>query len=238
MQINIDLGEGGNDDQIFMPHISACSIACGGHYGTIETIKETITLALSYGVNIGCHPSYPDKKNFGRKSMNMNMNDFQNSLKEQLLNFKEAISFFSTNWHHCKAHGALYNDIAENEQLAQSYLEVLCEFPEINYLILPLSKPIIKIAKKMNFNILNEVFSDRKYDESLSLVSRNQKNSILNSLDEFKINLNQILDGKIQLSNGDIKKISYDTICLHSDTLMSKKFIRLMSNISDDKKLQ
>ena len=89
----------------------------------------------------------------------------------------------------------------------------------------------------MNFNILNEVFSDRKYDESLSLVSRNQKNSILNSLDEFKINLQQILDGKIQLSNGDIKKISYDTICLHSDTLMSKKFIRLMSNISDDKKL-
>jgi len=238
MQINIDLGEGGNDDQIFMPHVSACSIACGGHYGTVETIKKTITLALRYGVNIGSHPSYPDKKNFGRKSMNMNMNDFQNSLKEQLFNFKEAISFFSTNWHHCKAHGALYNDIAENEQLAQSYLEVLCEFPEINYLILPFSKPIIKIAKKMNFNILNEVFSDRKYDESLSLVSRNQKNSILNSLDEFKINLNQILDGKIQLSNGDIKKISYDTICLHSDTLMSKKFIRLMSNISDDKKLQ
>ena len=238
MQINIDLGEGGNDDQIFMPHVSACSIACGGHYGTVETIKKTITLALRYGVNIGSHPSYPDKKNFGRKSMNMNMNDFQNSLKEQLFNFKEAISFFSTNWHHCKAHGALYNDIAENEQLAQSYLEVLCEFPEINYLILPFSKPIIKIAKKMNFNILNEVFSDRKYDESLSLVSRNQKKSILNSLDEFKINLNQILDGKIQLSNGDIKKISYDTICLHSDTLMSKKFIRLMSNISDDKKLQ
>ena len=237
MQINIDLGEGGNDDHIFMPYVSTCSIACGGHYGTVETIKQTIKLALNSGVNIGSHPSYPDKKNFGRKSMNMNINDFQNSLKEQLLNFKEAISFFSTKWHHCKAHGALYNDIAENEQLAKSYLEVLSEFPEIKYLILPLSKPIIKIAKKMNFNILNEVFSDRKYNESLSLVSRNKKNSSLDSLVEFKINLLRILDGKIQISNGEIKNISYDTICLHSDTLMSKNFIKLMSNILNDKKL-
>ena len=56
MQINIDLGEGGNDDQIFMPHVSACSIACGGHYGTVETIKKAITLALRYEVNIGSHP--------------------------------------------------------------------------------------------------------------------------------------------------------------------------------------
>ena len=235
MQINVDLGEGGKNDEDFMSNISTCSIACGGHFGSIETIKETIDLALSYDVNIGSHPSYPDKKNFGRKSMNINLNDFQKSINDQLLNFKDALSFFSTNWHHCKAHGALYNDIAENGKLTKAYLEVLYEFPEINYLILPASKPIIKSAKKMNFNVLNEVFSDRKYDESLSLVPRNQKNSIIISPDEFSRNLKLILDGDIQVTNGTIKKVSYDTICLHSDTLMSKNFIKLMTNIIDKK---
>jgi UPF0271 protein len=154
---------------------------------------------------------------------------------DKLLNFKDALSFFPTNWHHCKAHGALYNDIAENGKLTKAYLEVLYEFPEINYLILPASKPIIKSAKKMNFNVLNEVFSDRKYDESLSLVPRNQKNSIITSPDEFSRNLKLILDGEIQVTNGTIKKVSYDTICLHSDTLMSKNFIKLMTNIIDKK---
>lgn len=230
MQINIDLGEGGKDDQFFMSSISTCSIACGGHYGTIKTIKDTISLALRFGVNVGSHPSYPDKINFGRKSMKMNLNDFQDSINDQLLSFRSAISFFSIDWHHCKAHGALYNDITKNKKLAESYFEVLIEFPEIKNLILPMSKSIIKVAKKMNFNIIREVFSDRRYDQSLSLMSRNKNNSILNSLSEFKINLEQLLDGEIQVSNEVFKKISYDTICLHSDTLMSKKFIGLIKN--------
>ena len=237
MQINVDLGEGGDNDKVFMPLITTCSIACGGHFGNIETIKETIKLALTHDVNIGSHPSYPDKKNFGRKSMDMKLKDFQNSINNQLLNFKHAISFFSTDWNHCKAHGALYNDMLVNEKLAHSYLEVLQGFPEIHYLILPLSKPIVRIAKKMNFKIINEVFSDRKYDESLSLTPRNQKKSVIDSIEEFSDNLKLILDGKIQTSNGLIKKISYDTICLHSDTLLSKKFIKLMKHIIDNKQI-
>tara|TARA_B110000444_G_C18851612_1_gene606208 strand:+ start:11994 stop:12707 length:714 start_codon:yes stop_codon:yes gene_type:complete len=237
MQINIDLGEGGKYDLSFMPHITSCSIACGGHYGTVQTIKNTISLALSHGVNVGSHPSYPDKENFGRKSMNLKLNDFQDSIKSQLLKFKQALVFFNTKWHHCKAHGALYNDIAENGKLTQAYLEVLCEFPEINFLILPASKPIVKQAKKMRFNVLNEVFSDRKYNESFSLIPRNEKHSVIESSDEFSDNLNRLLNQNILLSNGFIKKISYDTICLHSDTPKSKKFLKIIKNIVSEKKL-
>ena len=229
MQINVDLGEGGGADDSFMPYITSCSIACGGHFGSIKTIKETIALAMLYETNIGSHPSYPDKKNFGRKSINMKLNKFQDSIKDQLLNFKNALSFFSAKWHHCKAHGALYNDIAGNGKLTDAYLEVLSDFSEINYLILPASKPIIESAERMNFKVIKEVFSDRNYDESLSLIPRNDNNSMISSSNEFLINLNFLLKGKIQTSGGVIKNVSYDTICLHSDTFKSIEFINIMS---------
>ncbi len=237
MQINVDLGEGGENDSIFMPYITTCSIACGGHYGSIETIKETIALALRYKINVGSHPSYPDKKKFGRKSISIKLNEFQDSIRDQLLNFKKALSFYSTKWHHCKAHGALYNDIADNGKLTDAYLEVLSDFPEINYLILPTSKPIIESAKKMNFKVLKEVFSDRKYDEVLSLIPRNNKGSIITSSNVFLMNLKLLLDGKIQTSDGVIKNVLYDTICLHSDTLKSKEFINTIAKQINKKQL-
>jgi Uncharacterized proteins, homologs of lactam utilization protein B len=64
MEVNVDIGEGGLNDHIFMPHVSSCSIACGGHFGSLKTIKQTMKLASKFFVNVGSHPSYPDKINF------------------------------------------------------------------------------------------------------------------------------------------------------------------------------
>jgi UPF0271 protein len=42
IDINCDLGEGAGNDAEIMALIDSCSIACGGHYGTSETIQDTI----------------------------------------------------------------------------------------------------------------------------------------------------------------------------------------------------
>ena len=42
MDLNADLGEGGKEDAQLMNYITSCSIACGGHYGTQETIVSTL----------------------------------------------------------------------------------------------------------------------------------------------------------------------------------------------------
>jgi len=225
VEINVDLGEGKANDKYFMQYINSCSIACGGHVGSIKSIKKTIKNALEYGVNVGSHPSYPDKKNFGRTSISMKLNEFQDSIYFQLMNFKKSLAYFKTNWHHCKAHGALYNDLVDNHKLIEAYLEILKEFPEINYLIFPTSKQIIKIAEKKGFNVIKEIFSDRRYDKSLSLIPRSNENSIIKSLSDFSSNLEFLLKGKIKTSNDTFKNVSFDTICLHSDSFMSEKFI-------------
>ena len=41
------------------------------HAGDEETMERTAHLALSNGVRIGAHPSYPDRENFGRLELPM-----------------------------------------------------------------------------------------------------------------------------------------------------------------------
>ncbi|MBN09865.1 MAG: lactam utilization protein LamB [Flavobacteriaceae bacterium] len=230
MQINVDLGEGGEFDKFFMSHIHICSIACGGHYGNINTIKKTINTAKLYNVKVGSHPSYPDKINFGRQSYKIKLNEFQDSLFRQLSNFKKALDECSIEWHHCKAHGALYNDITSRNSLSLAYLEVLSEFNDIQNLILPANKEIIQIAESIGFNVIKEVFADRKYNNSLSLISRNNKNAVIESLDDFINNFSNLINGKIFFPDGTYQSLDFDTICLHSDTKNSKKFISIMKN--------
>ena len=230
MEVNVDIGEGGLNDHIFMPHVSSCSIACGGHFGSLKTIKQTMKLASKFFVNVGSHPSYPDKINFGRNTLLMNNADLKKSIRAQLSLFKEALNYYSLPWHHCKAHGALYNDMIENKKLTHTYFEVLNEFPEIEQIILPAGKEIINIAKFYNFKVLREVFSDRYYNDDLSLLSRKCENSMVNSNISFSENLNLLLRGKISLSNKKKVNVVFDTICLHTDHEKSIEFIEILSN--------
>ena len=59
MDINVDIGEGGSNDDLFMPYISICSIACGGHFGSFKTIKKTIKLALNHKAVSYTHQTLP-----------------------------------------------------------------------------------------------------------------------------------------------------------------------------------
>ena len=79
IDINSDLGEGLGNDADLMPHLSSCNIACGGHFGDLSSIKETILIAKDYNVKIGAHPSYPDKLNFGREELDISDNELIDS---------------------------------------------------------------------------------------------------------------------------------------------------------------
>ena len=71
LDINVDIGEGFNIEAEIMPLIQSCNIACGGHAGNNKEMSKLISLARQNNVKIGVHPSYPDKDNFGRISMNI-----------------------------------------------------------------------------------------------------------------------------------------------------------------------
>ena len=58
IDLNSDVGEGVNNEAALMPLISSCNIACGGHAGSVEIMKEVTALAIKNNVKIGAHPGY------------------------------------------------------------------------------------------------------------------------------------------------------------------------------------
>jgi 5-oxoprolinase (ATP-hydrolysing) subunit A len=89
LDINCDMGEGAGNDEAVMPFITSANIACGYHAGDEKTIKETILLAKKHGVNIGAHPSFLDKENFGRTEIQTSAADVYNIVKDQLILFRK-----------------------------------------------------------------------------------------------------------------------------------------------------
>ena len=85
ININVDMGEGFNVEEKLMPLISSCNISCGAHAGGTSEIKRVVGLAKINAVKIGAHPSYPDRKNFGRISMKITRSELKKSIKNQLL---------------------------------------------------------------------------------------------------------------------------------------------------------
>ena len=83
ININVDMGEGFNVEEKLMPLISSCNISCGAHAGDTSEIKRVVGLAKFNGVKIGAHPSYPDRKNFGRISMKITRSELKKSIKNQ-----------------------------------------------------------------------------------------------------------------------------------------------------------
>ena len=56
IDLNCDLGEGAGNDAALMPMITSANIACGAHAGNLETMIETVELAIRHRVMVGAHP--------------------------------------------------------------------------------------------------------------------------------------------------------------------------------------
>jgi UPF0271 protein len=232
MDINCDLGEGiGNDAQI-MPFISSCSIACGGHVGNKYTMLETIFLAKKYGVKVGAHPSFPDRKNFGRVNMFLSMDVLKNSLIEQITNLKEIAEKVKVPLHHVKPHGALYTMATENEDLAEVIIDVMRFFDAEWKLFVPYNSVIAEKAKKGGISYSYEAFADRNYKDDLTLVSRSEPHAVIEDVGTIYKRVEKMFNQRCVLSlNNKEMKIKVDTICVHGDNANAIPIVEALHNL-------
>ena len=218
IDVNSDVGEGVGNEAELMPLISSCNIACGGHAGDEATMRETIRLAIKHHVKIGAHPSYPDRANFGRKIMDISSDDLTFSLGEQLSIFSNILEKEGGELHHIKPHGALYNAIAKDEKLANTFLDAISEYIDVPIYV-PFTSVIEREAKSRNFRIIHEAFADRNYHHDLSLVSRKEENAVMESPQEVLAHIVRMVNtGEVLTLEGSKKKILAHTFCVHGDT--------------------
>ena len=78
---------------------------------------------------------------------------------------------------------------------------------------------------------------DRRYNDDLSLVSRERKDALINTPNLVIDQITNIKDlKKIKSINGIYKSIKADTICIHSDTDNSIEILRKINEVFKNKK--
>ena len=219
IDINCDLGEGLDNEHIIMPLISSCNISCGAHAGSIEIMDKVIQLAVKHKVKIGAHPSFPDRKNFGRKVLDISNSDLQKSLEDQLTIFKDTALLQNATIHHVKPHGALYNLIAVNREKASVVIAAIQHVFEAVKLYVPYQSRIEEVAIQSGVEIIYEAFAARRYNEDLSLVSRTLSNALIEDKHEVLKQVQKISEKQLVTTvNFHEKEIKASTFCVHGDT--------------------
>jgi len=229
IDLNCDLGEGMGNDADLMPYLGSCNIACGGHFGDHSSMTAAVKLAIKHGVNVGAHPSFPDKENFGRKIIDISKEDLHQSLHQQISNFKSVCAEQDIAMHHIKLHGALYNLAANDAEIAALVLNVFAAVEADIKIYVPYNSAIAILADEY-FPILYEAFADRNYNSDLSLVNRSYKNAVITDKRQAWDQASSIINTeKVKAINGEMVAIKADTLCVHGDQENALELLQFIS---------
>ncbi|MEP7256068.1 MAG: 5-oxoprolinase subunit PxpA [Ferruginibacter sp.] len=227
IDINCDMGEGMGNEELLMPFINSANIACGYHAGDETTMQRVIELCLKHNVNIGAHPSFLDRVNFGRTEMQLPASAIYQLVTEQL----ELINKIALRWggklHHIKPHGALYNMAAKDAVLAKAIAQAVKDF-DASLIYYGLSGSVmIMEAARLGLQTANEVFADRTYQPDGTLTPRSLPNALLSNTDDaVKQAIKFVKENKVVTGTGEEIIVKADTICIHGDGKNAVKFAK------------
>ena len=223
MDINSDVGElnnllADNTYEKLMDHVDSVNIACGGHAGDETMMATMINIAIAKNVNIGAHPSYPDKENFGRNEMDIDSNELLDVVRDQVQLLVDIAENNGGHVSHVKPHGALYNKAAHNEVIAQSIGEAIIQVdPSLKVMGLA-GSGMIRCFDELGLETISESFADRAYENDGSLRERKHDDALITDPIKAANQARDLTNGFVMSVDGSRVKIDAQTICIHSDT--------------------
>ena len=228
IDLNADTGEADRPDWLavetaVLAHVTSANIACGGHAGDASSMTRTIKLAAQNNINIGAHPAYPDRENFGRKTLvlgdDISAPDLKQTLMAQITTLCEIASAQDQAVNYVKPHGALYNDAVFDPAKADLLAEVVAKLDSGLWLMGAPNSCLTKAAADHGLNFIAEGFVDRRYTVDGHLQSRKEAGAVLESqTDREDQALALLKEQSVKTADGAPIKLHVDTLCLHSDS--------------------
>ena len=230
IDLNCDLGEEIGNDELLMPYITSANIACGFHAGNENVMRATVKLAKQYNVNIGAHPSWDDRENFGRLEINISSQNAEELVLHQINLLAEIAKSEGSVLTHVKPHGASYNQAAKDVELANAIVRAIMRFgrDEVSppLLIGLAGSKLCKAGLAAGLRVAAEGFPDRGYRADGSLIPRNQKNAVIEDPHLVAINAVQLA------RSGNV-----DTLCLHGDNPRAVENAKLVREVLIENKI-
>jgi UPF0271 protein len=218
IDINADVGEGMDDEELF-PFVTSANVACGFHAGDPSTMDKTVANALARGVNVGAHPGYADKANFGRIAVEIPADELEQLVLYQVAALDGFVRGRGARLSHVKPHGALYHQANEFPDLARAIAEAVRRFDSSLVLVGAPGSLLLEAGREAGLPVAGEGFADRRYRPDGTLVSRKEPGALLTDpVEAAEQAVHLARDGWVVASDGSRVEMRPETICLHGDT--------------------
>ena len=224
IDVNSDLGESYGvwtlgDDDAMLAVVTSANVACGFHAGDPTVLRAACRRAVERDVAIGAQVSYPDLLGFGRRHLDMDVDELRDAVLYQLGALDAFAQVAGSEIAYVKPHGALYHAAVTQRGVARAIVAAASEYdPSLAVLGLPGSE-LLAAAEEAGLEAVAEAFADRAYRADGALVSRREASSVITDPDEVAERAVRIaVDGEVVATDGSVVSVRARSICVHSDT--------------------
>lgn len=223
LNLNADLGESFGpwpmgDDARLLKVVNTANVACGFHAGDPLVMSRTLERAAQSEVSIGAHPGFPDLQGFGRRPMSLPKQELQALIHYQLAALDGMSRSRGIAMTHVKPHGAMNNMACDDRNMADTIVEAVKQYdPELIFLAPVLSQLAIA-AQAAQQPLALEIFADRAYTETGSLVPRSQPGAVIDSAEGCIAHVSSMIEARgIVTLSGSVLPSEFHSICVHGD---------------------
>lgn len=232
IDINSDMGESfgnytlGRPDEV-MKLVNHANVACGFHAGDPVWMRRTVQWAKQYGVTLGAHPGFPDLMGFGRRLMNITVQEAHDYVVYQAGALKAFAEAAGVKLEAGKPHGAFYSWGQQSEEHARAILEGFRDIDPALTVYLPALPhfPMIEVAEKMGFRVVKEIYPGLVYsDDGAITVKRHYGEEKVEEIVDFVIGF--IRRGSVMSANGKEIPLEAESVCVHGDVVNAPEVVR------------
>lgn len=228
-----DLGEGFGayslgDDSALLEVVSSANIACGFHAGDPDIMDRTVAECVRRGVSIGAHPSFPDLRGFGRRTMDLTADEVRNDVLYQLGALTAFAAYHGTSVSHIAPHGRLGNLVATRPDYAAAVADAAYRVrPDL--IVLAQDGELAEAAVARGLPVAIVGIADRAYEDDGTLVPRNRPGAVIHDPSTVvDRTIRMVCEGLIESASGLDLPIVADTVLLHGDNPGAVDLARLI----------